>query len=149
MARLLAKDIMHPRVSLHVKDAGPDVVKKLMVNYPALPVVNDDLEVVGIVSDYDVLDAIKEKRTIHEFSAESLMSCGHAEHGICTEPVTISWDMQIDDIVNMLYEERLSILPVVDDKKKLVGIVSRKNIIYAVAEQGFWPEMGFQKRVAA
>ncbi len=149
MARLLAKDIMHPRVSLYVKDSGRDVVKKLMVSYPALPVVNDDLEVVGIVSDYDVLDAIKEKRTIHEFSAESLMSCGHAEHGICTEPVTISWDMPIDDIVNMLYEVRLSILPVVDEKKKLVGIVSRKNIIYAVAEQDFWPEMEFQKRVAA
>ncbi len=148
MIRLYAKDIMHPRVSLYFKDKGSDLVKKMMVNYPALPVVNDDLEVVGIVSEYDILDALKEKRTIHEFSAESLMSCGHAEHGTCKEPVTISSDMPIDDIVDTLFKERLSILPVVDDKKKLVGIITRKNVIYAIAEQGFWAEAEFRKRAA-
>jgi CBS-domain-containing membrane protein len=149
MTSIFAKDIMHPRVSLSVKDKGLDVVKKLMGNYPALPVVNDNLEVVGIVSEYDVLDALKEKRTIHEFSAESVMSCGHAEHGTCTEPLTITATTPIDDIVNTLYKERVSILPVVDEKKKLVGIITRKNIITAVAELGFWPESEFRKRVAA
>jgi CBS-domain-containing membrane protein len=148
MARLFAKDIMHPRVSLYLKDAGPEVVRKLMANYPALPVVNDNLEVMGIVSEYDVLDAIKEKRTVHEFSAESLMGCGHAEHGICTSPITIRSDTPIDDIVGMFYQERLSLLPVVDDNKKLVGVITRKNIIIAMAEMGFWPEVEFQKRAA-
>jgi hypothetical protein len=78
MTGLLAKDIMHPRVSLYVKDKGDVVVNKLLVNYPGLPVVNDDGEVVGIVSEYEVLDAMKEHRTVHEFSAESIMSCGDA-----------------------------------------------------------------------
>jgi predicted transcriptional regulator len=87
MTSIFAKDIMHPRVSLYVKDNGLDVVKKLMGNYPALPVVNDNLEVVGIVSEYDVLDALKEKRTIHEFSAESVMSCGHASMGPARSPL--------------------------------------------------------------
>lgn len=149
MMKLFAKDIMFPRVSLYVKDKGSELVKKLMVNYPALPVVNDNLEVVGIVSEYDVLDALKEKRTINEFSAESLMSCGHAEHGVCNEPVTVTADTPIEDIVETLYKERLSLLPVVDAKKKLVGLITRKNIIYAIAEQGFWPEAEFRKRVAA
>jgi CBS domain-containing protein len=148
MTRLFAKDIMHPRVSLYVKDKGADLVKKLLVSYPALPVVNDVLEVVGIVSEYDVLDGLKEGRTIHEFSAESLMSCGHAEHGVCTNPLTIRSDMVIDEIVDTLYKERVSILPVVDDKKRLVGIITRKNIITALAEQGFWPEAEFKKRAA-
>ena len=148
MIRLYAKDIMHPKVSLYVKDKGSDLVKKMLVNYPALPVVNDELEVVGIVSEYDILDALKEKRTIHEFSAESLMSCGHAEHGACKEPVTITSDTPIEDIVDTLHRERLSILPVVDEKKRLVGIVTRKNIIFAMAEQGFWTEAEFRKRAA-
>jgi len=148
MKTLRAIDIMNPRVSLYVKDKGSDLVKKMMANYPALPVVNDDLVVVGIVSEYDILDALKEKRTINEFSAESLMGCGHAEHGACKDPVTISSDTPIDEIVDTLYRERLSILPVVDEKRKLVGIVTRKSIIYAIAEQGFWPEAEFQKRAA-
>jgi CBS domain-containing protein len=139
---------MFPRVSLYAKEKGGELVKKLMINYPALPVVNDNLEVIGIVSDYDVLDALNEKRTVHEFSAESLMSCGHAEHGVCTEPLTISANMLIDDIVNTLYKERVSILPVVDEKKKLVGIITRKSIINAITELGVWPDVEFRKRAA-
>jgi CBS domain-containing protein len=139
---------MFPRVSLYAKEKGSELVKKLMINYPALPVVNDNLEVIGIVSDYDVLDALNEKRTVHEFSAESLMSCGHAEHGVCTEPLTISANMLIDDIVNTLYKERVSILPVVDEKKKLVGIITRKSIINAITELGVWPDVEFRKRAA-
>jgi CBS domain-containing protein len=148
MANLYAKDIMHPRLSLSVKDKGKDLVKQLLAIYPALPVVNDNLEVVGIVSEHDVLDALKEKRTIHEFSAESLMGCGHAEHGVCKEPLTISMNATIDDVVSTFYKEPVSILPVVDDKKKLIGIISRKNIITAMVEEGFWPQVEFQKRVA-
>jgi CBS domain-containing protein len=139
---------MFPRVSLYAKDKGSELVKKLMINYPALPVVNDNLEVIGIVSDYDVLDALNEKRTVHEFSAESLMSCGHAEHGVCTDPLAISANMPIDDIVNTLYKERVSILPVVDEKKKLVGIITRKSIINLITELGVWPEVEFRKRAA-
>jgi len=149
MAGLLAKDIMHPRVSLYVKDKGDVVVNKLFVNYPGLPVVNDDREVVGIVSEYEVLDAMKEHRTIHEFSAESIMGCGHAEHsGVCAEPLTVSMYTPIEDVAMTFYEKRVSILPVVDDKKKLIGIIARKNIIVAIAEHGFWPQAEFQKRVA-
>jgi CBS domain-containing protein len=149
MTSIRAKDIMHPRISLHVKDKGDVVVNKLLANYPALPVVNDDLEVVGIVSEYDVLDAMKEHRTIHEFSAESIMSCGHAEHaGFCAEPLTISVNATIEEIAVALYEKWVSMLPVVDDRKKLVGIVARKNIIAAMGEHDFWPQAGFQKRAA-
>jgi CBS-domain-containing membrane protein len=149
MADLFAKDIMHPRVSLYVKDKGEDVVKKLLVNYPALPVVNDEREVVGIVSEAEVLDAIKEHRTIHEFSAESIMSCGHAEHtGVCTEPLTVPMNAPIEDVAMTFYEKRVSMLPVVDDNNKLIGIIARKNIIIALAERGFWPKVEFQKRAA-
>lgn len=141
-----AKDIMHPRVSLPVKEKGDVLLKKLMGPYPALPVVNENLEVKGIVSEYDILYALKEGRTIHEFSAESVMSCGHAEHGVCETPVTITPDTPIENIVELMYSKNFSILPVVE-KKKLVGIISRKNIINAMAEEGFWHEHEFQKRV--
>ncbi len=146
MPCVVAKDIMHPRVSLPAKEKGIELLKKLMCPYPALPVVNDNLEVIGIVSEYDILDALKEGRTIHEFSAESVMSCGHAEHEVCSTPVTVTSDTPIEDIVEIMYSLRFSILPVVKNKK-LVGIISRKNIINAMAEQGFWPEHEFKKRV--
>ena len=148
MSCIIAKDIMHPRVSLPAKIAGHELIEKLMSPYPALPVVNDNLEVIGIVSEYDVLSAIMEGRTIHEFSAESLMTCGHAEHGACGSPITVTTNTSIKNVVDYFFNNRahLSILPVVENNK-LVGIISRKNIINALAEKGFWPEHEFKKRV--
>ncbi len=148
MSCIRAKDIMHPRVSLPSKIKGEELVEKLMCGYPALPVVNEKLEVIGVVSEYDVISAVKEGRTIHEFSAESLMSCGHAEHGVCAAPVTVASDAAIEDIVELFYgnSTSLSILPVVENKK-LVGIIGRKNIVNALAEKGFWKEHEFRKRV--
>jgi CBS domain-containing protein len=126
---------------------GDELIEKMMCPYPALPVVNDNLEVMGIVSEYDVFGALEEGRTIHEFSAESLMSCGHSEHGACKSPVTVTPDTPIEKIVDLFYQNSssLSIVPVVE-QKKLVGIIGRKNIINALAERGFWKEHEFQKR---
>jgi CBS domain-containing protein len=142
-----ARDIMHPRVTLQAQDAGEDVVKKLMSPYPALPVVNENSEVVGIVSEYDVLSALAEGRTIHEFSAETIMSCGHAAHTDepCKTPVTVTPVMSIIKVVETFIAHNVTILPVVDNKK-LVGIISRKNIINAVAEKGFWRGAELKKR---
>lgn len=150
MTCLIAKDIMHPRVSLPAKMSGQELVEKMMCSYPGLPVVNDKLEVIGVVTEYDVFGALEEGRTIHEFSAESLMTCGHAEHGVCGKPVTVTPSTPIEDIVDLFYanSHSVSILPVVE-KKKLVGIISRKNIINALAEKGFWQEHEFRKRTPA
>ncbi len=142
----IAKDIMHPRVSLPAKIAGPELIEKLMSPYPALPVVDNELRVIGTVSEYDVLTAMKEGRTIHEFSAESLMTCGHAEHGACDKPVTVLSTTPIEEIVETFIQRNVSILPVVENGK-LVGIISRKNIINALTEKGMLHGHEFQKRV--
>ncbi|HSB51793.1 MAG TPA: CBS domain-containing protein [Dissulfurispiraceae bacterium] len=142
-----ARDIMHPRVSLHAKDTGEDIAKKLMSPYPALPVVNDRTEVVGIVSEYDVLSALAEGRTVHEFSAQSIMSCGHAGHTDepCKTPLTVTPVTSIQKIVDTFVKQNVTLLPVVD-KGKLVGIISRTNVINSLAEKGFWPGSEMKKR---
>ncbi len=149
---LCARDIMHPRFSLSAKLHGRELISKMTSNYPALPVVNENLQVIGIVSEHDILDAMEEGRTINEFSAESVMSCGHAGHAdVCATPLFVTPDTSVDEIVDILYKEHFSILPVVESResKKLVGLISRKNIMNALAEEGFWPEHEFQKRVKA
>ncbi|MDA8325518.1 MAG: CBS domain-containing protein [Nitrospiraceae bacterium] len=150
MPAMTAKDIMHPRLSLPQKEPGHSMVNKLLSSYPGLPVVNEEDQVVGIVTEYDVFDALMNNRTVHEFSAESIMGCGHMEHeGVCNEPRCVSQDTPVDKVLEIMYKEKLSILPVVKDDKgrKLVGIIARKNIISALAERNFWPEHEFQKRV--
>ncbi len=149
MPAITAKDIMHPRLSLPQKEPGRSLINKLLCQYPGLPVVNEDDEVVGIVTEYDVFDALMNARTVNEFSAESIMGCGHMEHeGVCNEPVCVSQGTPIDKVLEVMYKQKMSVLPVVesDRSKKLVGIIARKNIISALSERNFWPEHEFQKR---
>nr|MDA8085946.1 CBS domain-containing protein [Nitrospiraceae bacterium] len=73
MTAMTAKDIMHPRLSLPQKEPGQSLVNKLLCSYPGLPVVNENDQVIGIVTEYDVFDALMNNRTVHEFSAESSM----------------------------------------------------------------------------
>jgi CBS domain-containing protein len=141
----MAKEIMYPRVSVPAKMNGQELVQKLMCPYPGLPVVNENQEVIGIVSEYDVLNALREGRTIHEFSAESIMSCGHSEHGVCSSPVTVPGDAPIEDIADLMFALSFTVLPVVEGKR-LVGLITRKSIINAMAEKGFWHEHEFRKR---
>ncbi|MDA8157097.1 MAG: CBS domain-containing protein [Actinomycetota bacterium] len=146
MASITAKDIMYPRMSLPTNEAGSSLINKLTCPYPGLPVVNEDLEVMGIVSEYDVFTALKEGRTVHEFSAESIMSCGHAEHGNCMSPVTVQAATPIEEIVGLFLESKLSVLPVVEGKK-LIGLITRKSVINVLAEKGYWKEHELQQRV--
>jgi predicted transcriptional regulator len=50
----------------------------------------------------------------------------------------------IEDIVEIFFGQRISLIPVVEHNK-LVGIISRKNIVNALAEEDFWKEHEFQK----
>jgi hypothetical protein len=121
MIQLVAKDIMFSRVSMYAKYKEGELVNKFMINYAALPVINDDVEVIRIISDHDALNALDTKWMFHEFSAETLMICGNAERGVCTEPLPISADILINDIANTRYKRRVSVLSTGDGRKKHNG----------------------------
>ncbi|MFO0754019.1 MAG: CBS domain-containing protein [Thermodesulfovibrionales bacterium] len=146
MSCITARDIMHPRMSIQAKERGTDIVKRLLCPYSALPVVNEQIEVIGIVSEYDVLEAVRQGKTLYEIEAQSIMSCGHAEHGYCSSPVTVMPETRIEDVVELMVSLRCLMLPVVEHKK-LAGIVGRKQIVNALAEAGFWPEHEFKMKV--
>ena len=125
-----AKDVMLEGASLHVNDRGRTLVKKLSGRYHALPVVNDNREVVGIVSEHNVLDALREQKSLFQCSAKSLMSCGHVGHEYCRKPVVVTPETPVHDVLRTMFREQLSIVPVVEDRK-LVGLIERKDIMIA------------------
>lgn len=136
---LQAKDIMHPRCSIMAKERGEELIRKMLCEYPALPVINEGLEVLGVVSEHDILFALKEGKTIHEFDAETVMT---------SPALTVTTDTPVDQIMEMMVSKQLTMVPVVaKGNSQLVGIISRKNIINATTEYGFWPEHEFKKRV--
>ena len=122
-----AKDLMLKGASLHVEDRGSTLVKKLSGRYHALPVVNDNREVVGIVTEASILRALREEKTIFQCTAGSLMTCGHIEHDSCRSPVTVSPDTPMKDVLRTMLREQLSTMPLVQDRV-LVGVINRKDL---------------------
>ena len=122
-----AKDLMMKGDSLHVRDHGSTLVKKLSGRYHALPVVNDDRRVVGIVTEASILRALRDEKTLFQCTAGSLMTCGHLDHDSCRNPLSVSPDTPMRDVLRTMLRERLSTMPVVQEGV-LVGMINRDDL---------------------
>lgn len=88
--------------------------------FGSLPVVNQDRTLVGLVSEYDLLQAIIEGRDPRKITAAELM----------TEKVlTVTEQTPLVDLANLFQDRYVTRIPVVKDTK-LVGLVARRDLVY-------------------
>jgi len=85
-----------------------------------LPVVNADGGIIGIVTEADI---------ISKASREGLRVADIMSHEI----IAVTEDTPINEIALLLTERKIKRVPVISEDK-LVGIVSRADIVHAVAE---------------
>jgi CBS domain-containing protein len=117
----------------------------LQKRFSGLPVVDDTGAVIGIVTEGDLLRRAetgtqrRRPRWIEFFvgpgrlATEYAQACGHKVDEVMSQPVlTVTEDRPLDEIVNMMERHGIKRLPVVRDGK-LVGIVSRANLLRALA----------------
>jgi len=106
-----------------------------------LPVVDKENRVLGIITQADILSMVGVRRE-HTFKdllkhmlGESLPERRIGDHvgDIMTSPaLTIKPDANIAEAVRLMEEKRIRRLTVVDDKNKLIGILTRADILKAV-----------------
>lgn len=89
-------------------------------NLGSLPVVEQDGTLVGIVTDYDLLQAMIEGRDLRNISAMGIMS---------TVPVTVTEDRTLLEVAELFQDRSLTRVPVVRNKK-LVGILARRDLLF-------------------
>jgi CBS domain-containing protein len=117
----------------------------LQNNISGLPVVDDKGQLVGMVTEGDFLrrgelGTQRQRPRWLEFlvgpgrlAAEYVQSSGRKIAEIMTpEPKTISPETPLDEVVSLMERHSIKRLPVVQDGK-LVGIVSRANLLHALA----------------
>lgn len=90
-----------------------------------LPVVADDQTLVGVVSEKDVLSLLYNNED-HPGTVENFMT---------RDVVTFEQDADIVDVAERLQTNDFRRIPILKDGK-LVGIISRKDIIRHIKEQG-------------
>jgi CBS domain-containing protein len=139
---VLVRDV----VTVSPDDDIADVIELLMEHdISAIPVVDEDYRVVGVISEADLirrdeigtdkhrawwLEALTPASTLAKEFAQS--------HGrrvselMSSKVVSASEDTPLEEIATLLEKHRIKRIPIIRDGK-LVGIVSRSNLIQALA----------------
>ena len=129
-AMVCAKDIMSTETITITKDATMKHVIQLLVTrgITGLPVVSDDMELLGIVTEKDVLKALY-NRDVQVNSVADLMTGD-----------IVSFD-ENDDLIKVfkgLVENNFRRVPILS-QGKLVGIISRTDIIKFLSKSAAKP----------
>lgn len=142
-----AKDVMTSPVATVGPDATVQEIAKLLIErrVSGVPVLDQGERVVGIVSEGDLMRRVEHADERHRswwlrlFSdattdaAEYVKTHGRRAADVMTrDVVTVGEDTPLHEIAALLEERRIKRVPVVQDGR-LVGIVSRANLLHSLA----------------
>jgi CBS domain-containing protein len=145
-----ASDIMSARVISITPDANVlEAIRLMLLNHiSGLPVIDASGALVGVVSEGDFLRRAetgterKRPRWLEFLMGPRRMADEYVhtharkvEEVMTREPITITEDTSLDEIVQVLERRRIKRLPVVRGTQ-VVGIVSRANLLRALASLG-------------
>ena len=102
-------------------------IQLLMGGYSAVPITERNGKVVGIVSEADVIRALRTNKPLENTLAEEIMT---------KEVISVDVDSSVEEIMEILDTKRIVRVPVTEDGK-LVGIVSRPDVLRAFIEPKF------------
>jgi CBS domain-containing protein len=143
-------DVMTGRVISVAPDASILECIRLMLQHriSGLPVIDAAGSLVGIVTEGDFLRRVeagterKRPRWLEFIAGPGRLADEYVHsHGrkvaevMSPEPVTISEDTPVEEVVRLMEERRIKRLPVMRGTK-VVGIVSRANLLHALASVG-------------
>ena len=145
--KISVRDVMTGNVVAVGKDADLHEAVHLLSEHKisGMPVVDDAKRVIGVISEADLLQLIgmKKNHTFRDILRNILGEAGRAKvtAGDCVEDVmsspalTIGPDEDVRKAALLLDERRIKRLPVVDGDGRLVGIISRGDIVRAIGKK--------------
>lgn len=124
-----------------VVSVGPDTsllkVGKLMKDHHIrrIPVVDENGQVVGIISDRDVRDASPSKATtLDMYEMHYLLAELKAKNIMTAKPITVKPTDTVEQAALIMLDNKVGGLPVVDDSGKIVGIISDHDVFKALVD---------------
>lgn len=144
-SQIPVRDIMTQNVVAVKKDADLHETARLLSEHQisGMPVIDDDSRVIGVISEADILllAGMKREHTFRDLLRSLLgeplpvrKSGSHVHHVMSFPPITAKADDLIGDVANIFDKRRIKRLPVVDGEGKLIGIISRADIVRAISK---------------
>ncbi|MDO9116387.1 MAG: CBS domain-containing protein [Nitrospira sp.] len=130
---LTVRDVMEDAIVTVSPQAKGYTIARLMADgdVGSVPVVEEDLTLVGLVGEFDLLRVMDEGKDLGELTATDIMT---------RDVVTVTEEMLVTDVVHLLQSRHLIRVPVVNGNS-LIGIVARRDIVFAYvrAKAIYWP----------
>jgi CBS domain-containing protein len=119
---VIASDIMTRKVYTIHPEASAQEAAQLLSQHriSGVPVVNADNKIIGMVTEADIISKLRREG----LRVSDIMS---------NEVISVVEDTPVGEIAMLLTERKIKRVPVIAGEK-LVGIVSRGDIVHAVAE---------------
>jgi predicted transcriptional regulator len=126
---LKASDIMvRPVVAARKNASARDIALQLLTGlYSGVPVTDDQGHVIGVVTEFDLVEAIQEGKELNKTAAEEIMS---------KEVVTADVDTPVSELVKIMTDVAVIRLPITA-KGKLIGVVARCDVLRSMMEPEF------------
>ena len=131
MKHLLVKDWMQEDVVSAEKKLTMIKAHKLMRLHDIrrLPVVDKRGKLIGIVTRSDIRHAeASDATTLNVWELNYLLATVTINEIMSKKPITIQPEDTVKTAATRLYDNKIGALPVVDDKNKLVGIITESDI---------------------
>ena len=88
--------------------------------FNGIPIIDDHGKPIGIVTTIDLLKAVKQGKSLENITAKQIMT---------SDPAVIYQDASIEEIIDILYRKGIDMMPVVEEDGRLIGLVSRQDIL--------------------
>ena len=146
MQKIAVEEIMTKRVVTAKRNSDIHAVSVLLSEnkVSGLPVVDEGNHVIGVVSEADILSMAGMERghvfqdVLRHILGEPLPKRKHGESvgDVMSSPaITTSAETDIREVAAILEGKRIKRLPVVDKENKLLGIISRGDIVRAMSRK--------------
>lgn len=89
-------------------------------NFGSIPVVDDERQLLGLVSEFDLLQVMKQGRELREVPVADIMTCNVE---------TVTDELPVLDLIEYMQTHQLIRVPVLRGKT-LVGMVARRDVLF-------------------
>src|SRR5215469_328386 len=127
--RVMTRRVIAVQPTTGYKEIARLMAKQHVSAVPVVDVVGSEGRLVGIVSEADLLAKEEAAGTSHQVSRDPRAE-GRAAADLMTRPaITIRADGTVARAARLMLWDRVRVLPVVDPEGRLVGIVSRSDLL--------------------
>jgi CBS domain-containing protein len=119
--KLTVGAIMEKQVQSAEKDTKAEMIASYMMDgFGSVPIVDENNKLVGIVSEFDLLAALRKGKKLQDVAAGEILTAN---------PVSVTQDTDVVTLMDVLQNNHLIRVPVLDKVGNLIGIVARRDLL--------------------